>query len=70
MTKRMIDKKKIARYNTEMAEHANGVAQYLSNLICGRFATQEQVHDMADYVFDAEIRCREHLTNLLRLQMG
>lgn len=46
----MIDEKKIAQYKMEMAEHANVVAQYLSNFICGRFATQEQVRDMADYV--------------------
>ena len=46
----MTDEKKIAQYNLEMAEHANGAAQYLSALIGGRFVTREQTRDMADYV--------------------
>lgn len=46
----MVDERKIAQYNVEMAEHANGAAQYLSALIGGRFVTREQTCDMADYV--------------------
>lgn len=46
----MTDERKIARYNAEMAVHANGAAQYLSALIGGRFVTREQARDMADYV--------------------
>lgn len=46
----MIDEKKIAQYNFEMAEYANGAAQYLSALIGGRFVTREQARDMADFV--------------------
>ena len=46
----MTDEKKIAQYNMEMAEHANGAAQYLSALIGGRFVTRKQARDMADYV--------------------
>ena len=46
----MADDKKIAQYNAEMAEHANGAAQYLGALIAGRFVTREQARDMADYV--------------------
>lgn len=46
----MADDKKIAQYNVEMAEHANGAAQYLGALIAGRFVTREQARDMADYV--------------------
>ena len=46
----MIDEKKIAQYNMEMAEHANGVVQYLNVMIGGRFVTWEQVSVMADYV--------------------
>ena len=46
----MIDEQKIAQYNVEMAEHTNGVAQYLSALIGGRFVTREQARDMADFV--------------------
>lgn len=46
----MIDEKKMAQYNAEMAKHANGAAQYLGALIGGRFVTREQARDMADYV--------------------
>ena len=84
----MADDKKIAQYNAEMAEHANGAAQYLGALIAGRFVTREQARDMADYVLaqtkrniescpfasqeekDAEIRRRENLMNMLKLQIG
>ena len=83
----MINERKIAQYNLEMAEHANGAAQYLDALIGGKYVTREQARDMADYVLaqtkrniescpyasqeekDAEIRCRENLMNLLKLQM-
>jgi len=46
----MMDENKIAQFNAEMAEHANGAAQYLGALIAGRFVTREQARDMADYV--------------------
>lgn len=84
----MIDEKKIVQYNAEMAEHANGAAQYLGALIAGRFVTREQARDMADFVLaqtkrniescpdasqeekDIEIRRRENLMDMLKLQMG
>ena len=46
----MIDERKKAQYNAEMAEHANGAAQVIDALIGGRFVTREQARDMADYV--------------------
>ena len=46
----MIDENKIAQYNMEMAVHANGAAQFLNALIGGKFVTQEQPRDMADYI--------------------
>lgn len=46
----MIDERKIAQYNAEMAAHANGAAQFFEALIGGRFVTWEQARDMADYV--------------------
>lgn len=46
----MIDERRIAQYNLEMAEHANGAAQYLSALIGGKYVTREQARDMADFV--------------------
>ena len=84
----MADEKKIAQYNMEMAEHANGAGRFFDALIGGRFVTREQTRDMADYVLaqtkrniescpfasqeekDAEIRRRENLMNMLKLQMG
>ena len=84
----MTDEKKIAQYNVEMAEHANGAALYLEALIGGNFVTQEQAREMADYILaqtkrdiescpfvsqtekDAEIRRREGLMNMLKIQMG
>lgn len=45
-----MDEQKIAQYNMEMAEHANGAAQYLSALIGGRFVTRDQARDMADFI--------------------
>jgi hypothetical protein len=46
----MMDEHKVAQYNMEMAEHANGAAQYLSALIGGRFVTRDQARDMADFI--------------------
>lgn len=41
---------KIARYNAEIAAHADGAAQFIGALIGGRFVTREQTREMADYV--------------------
>ena len=47
----MIDYKKILLHSTEMAEHANGAAQYLGALLGGRYVTKEQTRDMLDFIF-------------------
>ena len=47
----MIDERKILLHTAEMAEHANGAAQYLDALLGGRFVTREQTRDMVDYLF-------------------
>lgn len=47
----MTDEQKIYLYSTEMAEHANGAAQYLDALFGGRFVTKEQTRDMVDFLF-------------------
>ena len=47
----MTDENKIAQYNVEMAEHANGAAQYLDALLGGRYVTKEQTRDMIDFLF-------------------
>ena len=43
--------RKIAKYNFEMAEHANGAAQYLGALLGGRYVTKEQTRDLIDFLF-------------------
>lgn len=47
----MIDNKKILLHSTEMAEHANGAAQYLGALLGGRYVTKEQTREMIDFLF-------------------
>ena len=47
----MIDERKIMMYNAEMAERANGAAQFLSSLIGGQYVTKEQTRDMVNYLF-------------------
>ncbi len=47
----MIDERKVLSHSAEMAEHANGAAQYLDALFGGRFVTKEQTRDMVDYLF-------------------
>ena len=47
----MIDNKKILLHTTEMAEHANGAAQYLGALLGGRYVTKEQTREMIDFLF-------------------
>ena len=47
----MVDNKKILLHNVEMAEHANGAAQYLDALLGGRYVTKEQTRDMIDFLF-------------------
>lgn len=47
----MTDEQKKLMHSAEMAEHANGAAQYLDALFGGRFVTKEQTRDMVDFLF-------------------
>ena len=47
----MIDNKRILLHSAEMAEHANGAAQYLGALLGGRYVTKEQTREMVDFLF-------------------
>lgn len=47
----MIDDRKVLLYSAEMAEHANGTAQFWDALLGGRYVTREQTRDMVDYLF-------------------
>ncbi len=52
----MVDENKLILHNAEMAEHAEGAAQYLGALFGGRYVTKEQTRDMIDYLFAATKR--------------
>lgn len=47
----MVDETKILLHSAEMAEHANGAAQYLGALLGGRYVTKEQTREMVDFLF-------------------
>lgn len=47
----MKDDSKIIKYSMEMAEHANGAAQFLGSLFGGQYVTKDQTRDAMDYLF-------------------
>ena len=47
----MVNVQKVFLHSAEMAEHANGAAQYINALGGGRYATKEQTRDMLDYIY-------------------
>lgn len=47
----MVDEIIILLLSTEMAEHANLVAQHLGVLLGGRYVVKEQTRDMDDFLF-------------------
>lgn len=46
----MIDEREILKHNMEMAEHADGAAQFLGSLISGQYVTKEQAREAMDYL--------------------
>lgn len=46
----MIDEKEILKYNIEMAEHANGAAQFMGLLVGGQYVTKEQAREAMDFL--------------------
>lgn len=46
----MIDERELLKHNMEMAEHANGVAQFLGSLIGGQYVTKEQACEAMDFL--------------------
>ncbi len=46
----MIDERKIMKHNLEMAEHANGTAQFLGSLIGGQYVSKEQTREVMDFL--------------------
>ena len=46
----MKDKTKVMMYSAEMAENANGAAQFLGSLIGGQYVTKEQAREAMDFL--------------------
>ena len=46
----MIDERKLLKHNLEMAEHADGAAQFLGSLIGGQYVTKEQAREAMDFL--------------------
>ena len=62
----MIDERIILKRSYEMAEHANGAAQFLSSLIGGQYVTKEQAREAMDYLLASTKRNIESYPNATR----
>ncbi len=62
----MIDERKILKHNKEMAEHANGAAQFMGALIGGQYVTKEQAREAIDYLLASTKRNIESYPNATR----
>lgn len=62
----MIDEEKILMHNTDMAEHANGAAQFLSSLIGGQYVTKEQAREAMDFLLASTKRNIETCSDATR----
>ena len=62
----MIDEREVLKYNTEMAEHANGAAQFLGSLIGGQYVTKEQTREAMDFLLASRKRIIESCPNAPR----
>ena len=62
----MIDERKIMMYDAEMAEHANGAAQFLSSFLGGQYVTKEQTRKMMDFLLASTKRNIESYPNATR----
>lgn len=64
----MIDEREILKHNMEMAEHANGAAQFLGSLIGGQYVTKEHVREAMDFLLASTKRNIESYPNATRLE--
>ena len=62
----MIDEREILKHNAEMAEHANGAAQFMGSLIGGQYVTKEQAREAMDYLLASTKRNIESNSNATR----
>lgn len=62
----MIYESEILKYNLEMAEHANGAAQFLSSLLGGKYVSKEQAREAMDFLLASTKRNIESYPNATR----
>ena len=62
----MNDEKEILKYNIEMAEHANGAAQFMGLLVGGQYVTKEQAREAMDFLLASTKRNIESYPNATR----
>lgn len=62
----MIGEREIVKHNAEMAEHANGAAQFMGSLIGGQYVTKEQTRETMDYLLASAKRNIESNPNATR----
>ena len=62
----MIDEKEILKYNMEMVEHVNGVAQFMGSLIGGQYVTKEQAREAMNFLLASTKRNIESYPNATR----
>lgn len=57
---------KVMMHSAEMAEHANGAAQFLGSLIGGQYVTKEQTREAMDFLLVSTKRNIESWPNATR----
>ena len=62
----MIDEREIIKHNAEMAEHANGAAQFMDSLVGGQYVTKEQAREAMDFLLASTKRNIESYPNATR----
>ena len=64
----MIDQRKITKHTLEMAEHANGAAQFFGSLIGGKYVTKEQAREAMDFLLASTKRNIESCPNVTQME--
>lgn len=62
----MIDERELLKHNIEMAEHANGAAQFMGSLVGGQYVTKEQAREAMDFLLASAKRNIESYPNATR----
>lgn len=62
----MIEEREIMKHNLEIAENANGVAQFLNSLTGGQYVMKEQAREAMDFLLASMKRKIESYPNATR----